>query len=80
VAAGDRWVLCSDGLYDVLAVLIIAQTVSERSPDEACQTLIEKALAVGAPDNVSVGVFSMRWHPLRQTRRFATACKPRWRG
>jgi protein phosphatase len=59
VAPGDRWVLCSDGLYDVLAHSIIAQAVAAHPPIEACRVLIRKTLAAGAPDNVSVGVFSI---------------------
>jgi len=55
--------LCSDGLYDVLAVPVIAQAVGELSPAEACQVLIEKALAAGAPDNISTGVFLIETAP-----------------
>jgi protein phosphatase len=61
--AGDKWLLCSDGLYDVLAVPVIAQTVGELPPAEACRVLIEKALAAGAPDNVSTGIFLIETPP-----------------
>lgn len=57
VSEGDRWLLCSDGLSDVVDPSVIAQTMANLPPAEACRALIESALAAGAPDNVSVGVF-----------------------
>ena len=56
-AAGDRWLLCSDGLTDyvdepgVLEVLIDAA-----GPDEAAERLVAAALARDAHDNVTVVV------------------------
>lgn len=59
LAAGDVLLLCSDGLTGVVSDATIAQQIERLPPDEACEALIRTALAAGAPDNVSVGVFRM---------------------
>lgn len=52
---GDRWLLCSDGLTDVVSKETIGQTLMNYANIEACgERLIELALAGGAPDNVTV--------------------------
>jgi PPM family protein phosphatase len=60
VREGDRWLLCSDGLSDTVDAAVIAETIAKLPPAEACQVLIERSLAAGAPDNTSVGVFAVR--------------------
>lgn len=50
----DRFVLCSDGLTEHMDDPEIARIVSTRSPDEACQALIQETLLRGARDNVTV--------------------------
>jgi PPM family protein phosphatase len=55
--AGDAFVLCSDGLSDLVDNQTIAATVAGLPPFEACQALVDAALAAGGTDNVSVGVF-----------------------
>ncbi|HML09743.1 MAG TPA: Stp1/IreP family PP2C-type Ser/Thr phosphatase [Stellaceae bacterium] len=57
--AGDALVLCSDGLSDVVDKGRIEEIVREMRPFEACQALIDAALAAGGPDNISVGVFAV---------------------
>ncbi|MBM7824419.1 protein phosphatase [Arcanobacterium pluranimalium] len=52
---GDRWLLCSDGLFGVVSKETITQTlISCTDIDECGQQLVELALAGGAPDNVTV--------------------------
>ncbi|MFP7697358.1 protein phosphatase 2C domain-containing protein [Trueperella sp. LYQ143] len=52
---GDRWLLCSDGLFGVVSDERIAQTLIDYPDVDACtQELIDLALAGGAPDNVTV--------------------------
>jgi protein phosphatase len=52
--AGDRYLLCSDGLTGVVSTEMIHDTLRETSdPDEAAARLIEAANAGGGPDNVS---------------------------
>jgi len=57
VVAGDIFILCTDGLHGVVTDAAIAKQVGRLPPDEACESLIDLAMAAGAPDNVSVGVF-----------------------
>jgi PPM family protein phosphatase len=55
--AGDRYLLCSDGLSTVISTEAIQDTLREAGdPDQAVQQLIEAAIAAGGPDNVSAVV------------------------
>jgi serine/threonine protein phosphatase PrpC len=51
--AGDRFMLCSDGLSDVVDRGRLAETLSEGEPQESVARLIELALANGTRDNVT---------------------------
>jgi serine/threonine protein phosphatase PrpC len=62
---GDVFVLCSDGLSDLVDDATIGDVVARLAPDEACAALVEAALAAGGRDNVSVGVFAI--HAARVT-------------
>jgi protein phosphatase len=57
--AGDALVLCSDGLSDLVDDETIATTIARLPPAEACQELLNQALAAGGTDNISVGVFAV---------------------
>lgn len=53
--AGDRWMICSDGLSGVVPEDLIARILTSRiSPSEAADLLVGEALEFGAPDNVTV--------------------------
>lgn len=52
--AGDRYVLCSDGLSDVVSEDTIADTMREGDQRECADRLIELALRSGGPDNITV--------------------------
>jgi protein phosphatase len=54
--AGDRYLLCSDGLSDVVSDETIENTMREGSQEECADRLIELALRSGGPDNVTVVV------------------------
>uniref|UniRef100_UPI0010FA3567 PP2C family serine/threonine-protein phosphatase n=1 Tax=Rhodococcus sp. Q TaxID=2502252 RepID=UPI0010FA3567 len=54
--AGDRYLLCSDGLSDVVSDETIADVLSNGTPAESADRLIELALRSGGPDNVTVVV------------------------
>ena len=55
--AGDRYLLCSDGLTDMVEDDVITKILSEAaSADEACERLIKQALDAGGRDNVTVVV------------------------
>lgn len=54
VELGDRFLLCSDGLTTVVGDPVIRDVLAAGDPTYAVGTLIDFALAGGAPDNVSV--------------------------
>jgi PPM family protein phosphatase len=57
VVEGDRYVLCSDGLYAPLAASTIASILREvDDPEQAAQQLIDSANDAGGPDNIAVVV------------------------
>jgi serine/threonine protein phosphatase PrpC len=58
VAAGDLLVLCSDGLWETMPEEQLAVSLDlERSPRTIAESLIERALGAGGPDNASVVVY-----------------------
>jgi len=56
---GDVLVLCSDGVCGLVADAKIADIAGRLAPREACDALIEAALAAGGHDNASLGIFSV---------------------
>ncbi|MBQ0989478.1 protein phosphatase 2C domain-containing protein [Micromonospora sp. PSH03] len=55
--AGDRWLLCSDGLSNVVRPDTLTEVLSGYPDRDACAAkLIDLALHAGAPDNVTVVV------------------------
>lgn len=56
VQAGDRYLLCSDGLSDPVSFSTIEDVLAEGSPDAVARRLVEMALRSGGPDNVTVVV------------------------
>lgn len=53
-AAGDRYLLCSDGLSDMLRDETIEQTMRAETIDVVATDLVRQALEAGGYDNVSV--------------------------
>lgn len=57
---GDRLILCSDGLWEMVRDPEISRIVARaRSPQEACRALIQKAKDAGGDDNITVIVVKM---------------------
>ena len=54
--AGDRYLLCSDGLCGVISEATLASVLAEGDPTYAVTALVDAALEAGAPDNVTVVV------------------------
>ena len=55
VKAGDRYLLCSDGLCGFVNQELIARNMASNAPaEEVTDVLIGEALEAGAPDNVTV--------------------------
>ncbi|SFD84599.1 protein phosphatase [Actinopolyspora alba] len=52
--AGDRYLLCSDGLSSVVSEETIAEALGISDPQQSADRLIELALKGGGPDNVTV--------------------------
>jgi PPM family protein phosphatase len=57
--SGDVLILCSDGVFNMVPDTAIADIAARLAPQEACDALIEAALAAGGHDNASLGVFSI---------------------
>jgi protein phosphatase len=75
---GDTYVLCSDGLWDLVARTEIAaivggdpngEEVPPPGPSETAAALIELALKRDAPDNVTVAVIRLLAHGPAPSRR-----------
>ncbi len=50
---GDRYLLCTDGLSDVVSTQTLFDTLSEGDPQGCADRLVELALRGGGPDNVT---------------------------
>jgi protein phosphatase len=52
--AGERYLLCSDGLFGVVADQRIAEILGEQiALDQICQRLVDAANEAGGPDNIT---------------------------
>ena len=68
-ALGDRYMLCSDGLSDVVDEAEIEAALRDfADPQSAADELVRLALEGGGPDNVTVVVGDVREH--RQLKRW----------
>jgi serine/threonine protein phosphatase PrpC len=54
VRAGDRYMLCSDGLSGVVSEETLAEALKDPDPESTADRLIELALRSGGPDNITV--------------------------
>jgi serine/threonine protein phosphatase PrpC len=58
---GDRWLVCSDGLSDVVPHDVLAAALAAApSPAAAVDVLVDAALAAGGPDNITCVVADVR--------------------
>jgi type VI secretion system protein ImpM len=53
VRLGDRFLLCSDGIYRPLDGSVLAQLLLERDPAVCCKELVVQAMKRGGTDNVT---------------------------
>ena len=70
VQEGDRFLICSDALYDLVEDDEIKRAVTEGDPDSACKNLVALARERGGHDNITVGILSLRGidKPVPETR------------
>lgn len=60
LAAGDRFLLCSDGLTDMVSDIEIEEILKQLDPlSPPCEALIEKAIAAGGKDNITAIVLQI---------------------
>lgn len=59
--AGDRVLLCSDGLWGTLADEVITRVLSERAISDAVPELVEQALRAGGERCDNVTVLAVEW-------------------
>jgi protein phosphatase len=57
---GDLFLLCSDGLTDMLEDAEIAEILRTQAPTQAAWTLVDRALAEGGRDNITVVLVQIR--------------------
>lgn len=62
VVDGWRYLICSDGLTDVVSATAIEEMISE-SDEETVQTLLDTTLKRGASDNVSIIMITVKAAP-----------------
>ncbi|HVS76515.1 MAG TPA: PP2C family serine/threonine-protein phosphatase, partial [Steroidobacteraceae bacterium] len=60
IAPGDRFLLCSDGLYRALDATTLNQLLTDGTPSESSRALVEAACRAGARDNVTAVVVDIR--------------------
>lgn len=60
IHTGDIFILCSDGLYDLVTDFEIAKLVSENDPANTCHLLVESARSAGGYDNISVIILAVQ--------------------
>ncbi|MGQ0641684.1 MAG: Stp1/IreP family PP2C-type Ser/Thr phosphatase [Gemmatimonadaceae bacterium] len=59
VRTGDAFLLCSDGLYDLVEDDELRDVLRGELPQVACKRLVELARQRGGPDNITVGIIAM---------------------
>jgi PPM family protein phosphatase len=67
LVVGDRLLLCSDGLTDLVPEVAIVPALAEPDPDRAAHGLVGLALAAGGRDNVTCLVADLRDGPEMRT-------------
>jgi protein phosphatase len=62
---GDRLLLCSDGLTNMVPEEEIAKMLIEEDVDSACRLLVDAANRAGGKDNIAVVLVAFEEPPLR---------------
>ncbi|MGH7711115.1 MAG: PP2C family protein-serine/threonine phosphatase, partial [Gemmatimonadaceae bacterium] len=59
VRPGDTFLLCTDGLYDLVDDHEMGDAMRGVLPQRACERLVEMARQRGGPDNITVGIIAI---------------------
>ena len=59
LAAGDRWLICSDGVHGYVDLETLTQAMQLTSPEAAAQEVVRCALAAGTTDNATAVVLNV---------------------
>jgi PPM family protein phosphatase len=59
VRPGDTFLMCSDGLYDLVEDNELYDALRGALPQLACERLVELARERGGPDNITVGIITV---------------------
>jgi protein phosphatase len=70
---GDRFLLCSDGLHDVVPDVVLAEALAGTSARAIADALLQRAIASRADDNISCVVIGIDALPVGTPRPRATA-------
>lgn len=73
VRAGDRFLLCSDGLSRLVSLREIRELLDRSAIEEAVHSLLHTALVRGAPDNVTVVIVDCAAADADETRIYPTS-------
>ena len=63
--AGDRWLVCSDGLYSMISRGAREQLVRKENAEEAADALLQAALEGGGRDNITLILMTDEEGPVR---------------
>jgi len=59
IQVGDVYLLCSDGLTDMVPDEVIEQILKTEPPSRAAWKLLDRALAEGGQDNITVAIIKV---------------------
>ncbi len=82
IEAGDRILLCSDGLSDMVSEAGISEILAESpdDPERAARTLLSAALDAGGNDNITIVVIDVKELPARASEEAARESRDRRSG
>ena len=63
--AGDRWLVCSDGLYSMISRAALEELVRKETAEEAADALLQAALEGGGRDNITLVLMTDEEGPVR---------------
>ena len=63
--AGDRWLVCSDGLYSMISRGALEELVRKETAEEAADALLQAALEGGGRDNITLVLMTDEEGPVR---------------